>query len=213
MHRVFKGRLTTTGMKKIVSRKKFFLKCNVSIAVLLLGIYSNIAAAEASQFSDSGRNSSISQQKVTNVAFVVTGQVFDNTKSPLPGVTVAVKGVKNKATATDINGNYRITVVGGPSSKLVFSFLGMESKEVTIGKQTHINVILEPGSIALEDVEIVGAYGTVQKRADLVSSAFQVNDKQLKNLPMNRIDNLLDGIVPGLKVDVNTDLASSTRSR
>jgi|GEM_PF-4801387 len=92
MHRVFKGRLTTTGMKKIVSRKKFFLKYNVSIAVLLLGIYSNIAAAEASQFSDSGRNSSISQQKVTNVAFVVTGQVFDNTKSPLPGVTVAVKG-------------------------------------------------------------------------------------------------------------------------
>lgn len=213
MHRVFKGRLTITGMKKIESRKKLFLKCSVSIAVLLLGIYSNITVVKASQLSDSGGNSSISQQKVTNVAFVVTGQVFDNTKSPLPGVTVAVKGMKNKATATDINGNYRITVLGGPSSKLVFSFLGMETKEVTIGKQTHINVILEPGSIALEDVEIVGAYGTVQKRADLVSSAFQVNDKQLKNLPMNRIDNLLDGIVPGLKVDVNTDLASSTRSR
>ena len=47
-----------------------------------------------------------------------------------------------------------------------------------------------------------------QKRSDLVGSAFQVNAKQLENLPAGRIDNLLDGMVPGLKIDFKIGRAS-----
>ncbi|MCH5327967.1 MAG: SusC/RagA family TonB-linked outer membrane protein [Coprobacter sp.] len=160
-----------------------------------------------------GRGETLTQQPQTPATFTVTGQVFDNAKNPLPGVTVTLKGDKSRAAVTDVDGNYRITVPDGQTARLLFTFLGMETKEVPVRKQPRLNIILEPGSVALQDVEIVGAYGTVQKRADLVSSAYQVNEDQMKNLPLNRIDNLLDGLVPGLKIDINTDVPSSTRPR
>ena len=65
----------------------------------------------------------------------------------------------------------------------------------------------------LDDVVVIGAYGTVQKRTDMVGSAFQVNSDRIETLQVGRVDNLLEGIVPGLQVMPNSDDASSTKQR
>ena len=60
---------------------------------------------------------------------------------------------------------------------------------------------------------VIGAYGTAQKRSDLVGSAYQVNADQLKGLPQQRLDVMLDGLIPGVRIDPNTTDPGSPRTR
>lgn len=143
----------------------------------------------------------------------VTGTVVDERKSPLPGANIVGEG-SNVATITDIDGKFSLNVPTGKEIKLTVSFVGMKTRQVVLKDgQSELNIQLEPSAVAMKEVMVVGAYGTVQKRSDMVSSAYQVNAERIEALPAARIDNLLEGLVPGLKIDVNTDAASSTRSR
>ncbi len=141
----------------------------------------------------------------------ITGNVQDEDREPLTGSTIALKGT-TKAVVADMDGNYRIGVPE-QGAVLVFSFVGMQPKEVAVGKESVVNVILNYSSIMLDDVEVVGAYGSIQKRSDMVGSAFQVNSEQIKTLPVSRVDLLLEGKMPGVNININTDDASSTRPR
>lgn len=71
----------------------------------------------------------------------ITGVVKDANGEPMIGVTVMVKGTATGA-ITDIDGNYSVSV-SGSKSVLTFSFVGYTTKEVTVGNQKVINVILE----------------------------------------------------------------------
>lgn len=55
-----------------------------------------------------------------------------------PSVTVQVKG-STAGTITDIEGNYKISVPDD-NAILVFSFVGLMTKEITVGNQTVINI-------------------------------------------------------------------------
>lgn len=99
------------------------------------------------------------------------------------------------------------------SPVLVFTYVGMEAKEIAAGTQNAMDVRLTATVNVLEETVIVGGYGVAQKRLDMVGSAFQVTSEQIKNLPAQRVDNMLEGLVPGLQIDFNTDQASSTRPR
>ncbi len=93
----------------------------------------------------------------------VSGTVKGSDGSGLPGVTVQAKGT-TKGTQTGLDGTYKLAGVpkGGV---LVFSFVGMETKEVAIGNKTVVDVTLADDSKALEEVVVVG-YGT-QKRKEI----------------------------------------------
>lgn len=93
----------------------------------------------------------------------VSGTVKGADGSGLPGVTVQTKGT-TKGTQTDLDGTYKLAGVpkGGV---LVFSFVGMETKEVAIGNKTTVDVTLIDDTKALEEVVVVG-YGT-QKRKEI----------------------------------------------
>lgn len=93
----------------------------------------------------------------------VSGTVKGADGSSMPGVTVQSKGT-TKGTQTDLDGTYKLAGVpkGGV---LVFSFVGMETKEVAIGNKTVIDVTLVDDTKALEEVVVVG-YGT-QKRKEI----------------------------------------------
>lgn len=93
----------------------------------------------------------------------VSGTVKGADGSGLPGVTVQTKGT-TKGTQTDLDGTYKLAGVpkGGI---LVFSFVGMETKEVAIGNKTVVDVTLVDDTKALEEVVVVG-YGT-QKRKEI----------------------------------------------
>lgn len=93
----------------------------------------------------------------------VSGTVKGADGSGLPGVTVQAKGT-TKGTQTNIDGTYKLAGVpkGGT---LVFSFVGMETKEVAVGNKTTVDVTLVDDTKALEEVVVVG-YGT-QKRKEI----------------------------------------------
>lgn len=142
----------------------------------------------------------------------VSGTVSSVEGEPLTGVFVYVKGTKT-GVSTDLDGNYTIAAPAkGKSYILVFQYLGMETKEVPVDSAQVLDVVLQ-GDNALEESLIIGAYGVKQKRADMVGSAFQVNSDKLKDKPKTRIDDLLNGLVPGLLVENNADYAGSTRAR
>lgn len=145
---------------------------------------------------------------------IITGKVTDEHGAPLPGVTIILKSNK-WGVVSDADGNYQIKVNIENQEKeyLVFSFIGMKKQEVLIGSQEKIDIKMHSEEQLVDDVVILGAYGTAQTRTDMVGSAYQISSKQIENLPATRIDLLLDGLVPGVKIDPNTDSPDNTRSR
>lgn len=152
------------------------------------------------------------KEKEKAVRRLIQGKVTSESGEPIPGVSVLLSGT-TAGVATDAEGLYQIEIPDKPGTKLIYSFVGMKNKEVEVGSRTRIDVQMEPDVLLLEDVVVQGAYGTAQKRADLVSSVFQVDSKQLEHLPPVRIDKLLDGLVPGVVVEANTDSPDNTRTR
>ena len=91
----------------------------------------------------------------------VTGTVLSaEDRGPLPGVTIVEKGNATNGTITDVEGKYTITVPS--NATLHFSYIGLESQEIAVSGRQVIDVTLQAGSRALDEV-IVVAYGTAKK--------------------------------------------------
>jgi outer membrane cobalamin receptor len=80
----------------------------------------------------------------------VTGTVTDaDTGETLPGVNVSIKGTTT-GSVTDINGRYQLNAE--PGNYIVFSFVGMESKEILFdGSTREINASLQPQMEILQE--------------------------------------------------------------
>lgn len=126
----------------------------------------------------------------------INGKVSDKEGAVLPGVTVVVKGTTN-GTVTDLNGNFSLSNVM-PNTILVFSFIGMASKEVGVVNQTTIHIVLEDEMLGLDEVVVVG-YGT-QKKSDLTGSVASFNADDITKMPQVDITQSLQGRLPGLNV-------------
>lgn len=126
----------------------------------------------------------------------LTGSVKDTQGLPLPGVSVKVKGT-TAAVVTTGDGKFAI---GVPSkeSVLVFSFIGYEAKEVTVGSSTTFDVTLQEQNNTLNDVVVVG-YG-VQKKVNLIGSVATVNAKDIENRPVTNLSSSLGGLSSGVFV-------------
>ena len=125
---------------------------------------------------------------------VVKGNVSDNTKMPLPGVSVKVKNAAT-GTSTDVNGNYTISVADGQAT-LVFSFIGFQNQEISVNGRSSINVTLLSDTKALEEVVVVG-YGT-QKRATVTGSISTIKGADVVRSPQPNLSNSLAGRVSGV---------------
>jgi TonB-linked SusC/RagA family outer membrane protein len=125
----------------------------------------------------------------------INGQVTDESKLALPGVTVVVKGTST-GTITNLEGKYSINV--NPNSVLVFSMIGMGIQEVTITDQTVVNIILVEDVKKLDEVVVIG-YGTV-KKSDLTGSVGSVKSKDLVKITASNPMQNLQGRVSGVQV-------------
>jgi TonB-linked SusC/RagA family outer membrane protein len=137
--------------------------------------------------------SAFAQQKVT-------GTVRDaKTSEPVIGVNVSVEGTTVGA-ITDVQGNFSIA---SPSSgaTLVFSFVGYTTEKVQFQGQRTIDVKLNPETLALEEVVVVG-YGT-QKKKDITSSIAVVDVKDISRAPVASVTTALQGQTPGVDVQGN----------
>ena len=126
----------------------------------------------------------------------VQGKVVDETGLPLPGVTVQIKG-SSAGTITNFDGEFTLKGTN-QETILVFSFLGYKSKEVTVGSQSTLEIMMEADSESLAEVVVVG-YGT-QKEENLVNSVSTANLGNIEARPSANIASSLQGAVPGLNI-------------
>jgi TonB-linked SusC/RagA family outer membrane protein len=124
------------------------------------------------------------------------GTVVDEKGLPLPGVTVKVKGTALVA-ATDKDGKYNIRIPGAKGT-LVFSSIGYTTYEVEIKDQNPINVTMSEQTSELQQVVVIG-YGTV-KKSDLTGAVSVVKMKDLENVPVIRVDQMLQGRIAGAEI-------------
>ncbi len=126
----------------------------------------------------------------------VSGNVTDFQGEPIPGVTVLEKGTQN-GVITDIDGNYNLSVPGA-ESVLVFSFVGMETQEVTVGNQSTIDVVLSETFTDLDEVVVVG-YG-VQKKKLTTGANLNVTGDDLQKQNTGAALEAIQSQSPGLNI-------------
>ncbi len=106
----------------------------------------------------------------------VKGRVLDDSNLPLAGASVTIKGTTT-GTTTNANGDYLIRASAGQT--LVFSLIGMQTKEVTFQNQPTINVTLSTDEKTLQEVVVIG-YQTI-KKADLTGAVAVFNPSEMRN--------------------------------
>jgi iron complex outermembrane receptor protein len=129
----------------------------------------------------------------------VSGTVSDESGATLQGVSVAVKGASAIA-ATDARGHFSVSLTAS-QNVLVFSSVGYETAEVTVGTQTTLSVILKP-SIKENEAVVVTALGVVKQKRQLGFSITDVKGSELsKTNELNPV-NALQGRVAGVQIDM-----------
>jgi TonB-linked SusC/RagA family outer membrane protein len=155
----------------------------------------SIALKEKPATLTDGRDNLLPQQ-------LVTGTVYDESGTPLPGVTVVVKGTRT-AVNTDQDGKFTISVEkGGTNPALVFSFIGMQTQEVAVGSRKSLRVRMRARTVGLNEVVSVG-YGSVQK-SDLTGSVSKVTLDDAAERPATSVEQLLQGRAAGVQITANT---------
>ena len=138
---------------------------------------------------------SLSQEMILN------GQIVDdNTDMPLPSASIRIKNT-SKGYVTDFDGNFEIYAKLGDT--LVFSYMGMESKEL-IALKSPISVRLKPTINALDEVTVSVGYFDVSKK-DLSGSIVQIDSEQLEKNRNKSIESLLQGQVAGVVVNESSE--------
>ena len=132
----------------------------------------------------------------------LTGQVTDQSNTPLPGVTVLVKGTK-LGTSTDPEGNFKLSLPQQENTILIFSFIGMESQEVPVGDpKKPIKVILKETAENLKEVVVTGIF--TRKKKSFTGSASTYTASELKTAGTQNILQSLKTLDPSFAILDNT---------
>jgi TonB-linked SusC/RagA family outer membrane protein len=129
-------------------------------------------------------------------ARTVTGVIRDDTDEPLVGANVLIKGTTT-GTMTDIDGKFSLSNIQ-PNSMLVISYIGYETKEIRVGDQQHLAIVLNTDQFGIEEVVVVG-YG-IQKKVNLTGAVAVVSGEELSKRPVTNTSTMLQGQMPGLRI-------------
>lgn len=125
----------------------------------------------------------------------ISGTVISSEdKQPVVGASILVAGTQN-GTVTDVDGNFKLSAAAG--SKLVVSYIGMNSKTVTAAP--NMKITLDPEDKKLDEVVVV-AYGTA-KRQSLTGSVAVVDSKKISDRINTSVTGALEGSAPGVQVN------------
>src|SRR6476469_4902076 len=127
----------------------------------------------------------------------IRGQLTDNeTGQPIRGATINVKNTQ-VGTTSDENGNFQLTVPSGANA-LTVSFSGYAAREISLAaNQTDYTIALSKNVQSLDEVVVV-AYGQQEKRK-LTGSVGKISGRQIENVPLSSVDQILQGKVAGLQ--------------
>ncbi|HEX8426661.1 SusC/RagA family TonB-linked outer membrane protein [Hymenobacter sp.] len=158
----------------------FYRQLNVVLLVLLLGLLPRLLLAQGT----------------------VGGVVNDETKQAMPGVSILIKGT-TRGTTTDTDG--RFSIAASPADVLVFQFVGSLPKEVTVGDQTTLSVVLVTNTQALNEV-VVTALGVKKEARTLGYATQEVQGQDLVKAREPNPINGLTGKVAGLTVAPSAEI-------
>jgi TonB-linked SusC/RagA family outer membrane protein len=170
-------------------RKRYFL---FSFGMLLLFVACHDAAA-----GNTGSNAYVTSRISLAPQQAIHGVVTDESGTGFPGVNVLVKGT-GIGTATASDGTYTLNVPADATT-LVFSFVGYESKEVSIEGKTTVDVSLSPDVKALNEV-VITALGIEKSAKSLGYSTTKVDGEQLTVNRTPNMMNTLQGKVAGVNI-------------
>jgi TonB-linked SusC/RagA family outer membrane protein len=141
--------------------------------------------------SDSQVTNETQQSKVR-----IAGTIVDRNGETVIGANIVEKNVAANGTTTDADGKFSLNV--SPGATLIVSYIGYVTQEIDVGNRTQLQITLQEDLQALEEVVVIG-YGTVRK-SDLTGSVASVSNKQFKDQPVKRLEDILQGRTPGVEV-------------
>ena len=137
----------------------------------------------------------------------ITGMVTSSEDgSSIPGVSVSVKGT-TLGTITDMDGKF-IIKVPQTAKILVFSFVGMQTKETAITGNT-LNVQMESDVVGLNEV-VVTALGISREKRSLGYSVQEVSGDDVNSVKSDNFMTSLSGKVSGVHVQNSTNFGGSS---
>ncbi len=167
---------------KLMMKQKFRKRGTVSGMVLVLAlVFSSFSAM----------NLQAQQQ--------ITGMVSGADGIPLPGVNVLQKSTRQGA-VTDFDGKFSLLLAPG-SKTLVFSYIGFETKEVAIGNQTAITVVLEEDTESLDEVVVIG-YAAISREKVLGAVGSVKASEIIQSTPVSTFD-AVQGRLSGVQILTN----------
>ena len=192
-------------------KRKQEVKCPLWLKLTFYQLVVFTASIGASVASPSlAKNILTHKVKSETIAKAVTGKVSDSKGESIPGSTVILKG-SEVGTTTGADGRFTIQVPND-AAVLIFSSIGFTTKEVTVGSQSVINVVLEASSALLEEV-VVTALGVKRDKKALTYATQQIGGDELRRAQNTNFVDALNGKAAGIDIKVSSSGAGgSTRA-
>ncbi len=199
VEKVFKTITQQLSYDIFYSNDELDTRCQVTLSTRKMSVQDLLEEVLKGNYSYEfvGKTIIIRPVKQSDKKIVIQGTVKDQQGGSLPGVTVLVKG-STIGVSTDGNGKFRLVVASADSLVLVFSFVGMETKEVAYWGETELNVVMKEKDAKLDEVVVTG-YQQIEKR-QLTSAVSSVKTEDLNMIGATSIEQMLQGQLAGLSV-------------
>lgn len=142
---------------------------------------------------------------------VVSGAVRDVNRNPLPGLYITVKEIASLSAVTDLDGNYKIFLPQDNNNyTLVFSFMGMQTQEITVDGRSTIDVLMRDQETLLDEIVVVG-YGVTRKK-DIAGSIENISASEISKTNNASFQKALQGRLAGVQITSTSGLPGSSFS-
>ena len=127
----------------------------------------------------------------------ITGTVTNQKGEPLAGVSVVLRG-SSHGVVTDNTGKFRLSLPDSGDAVLEVSYVGFETQTIQTQGRTNFPIVLVQQATGLTDVVVIG-YGTQQKK-DLTGAVSVIKDRDVANLPVGGVDQIMQGKAAGVAI-------------
>ncbi|MFQ9236315.1 MAG: SusC/RagA family TonB-linked outer membrane protein [Bacteroides ovatus] len=193
--------------------KNKWLLCILLMLFLPFGLFAQVAPPLEEQKTETQEAPENNKEVTTNsdtttdgdAGKTIKGVINDEQGETIIGASVIIKG-EDTGTTSDMDG--RFTLEAPEGAILVISYIGYHTQEVKVRKRSLLRVVLKEDNQLLDEVVVVG-YGTV-KKSDLTGAVSGVSNRQYKNQPVQRVENILQGRTPGVEVTATSGMPGAS---
>ena len=197
---------------EVIMKNKWLL-CILLMLFLPFGLFAQVAPPLEKQKTETQEAPENNKEVTTNsdtntdgdAGKTIKGVINDEQGETIIGASVIIKG-EDTGTTSDMDG--RFTLEAPEGAILVISYIGYHTQEVKVRKRSLLRVVLKEDNQLLDEVVVVG-YGTV-KKSDLTGAVSGVSNRQYKNQPVQRVENILQGRTPGVEVTATSGMPGAS---